>query len=65
MNGEIELLEEKIKRLEATNYILRHENELIMGQIAILSNEKKELLKNIKKPIIKRIKNKVKSILKK
>ena len=45
----IEKLKLENERLKVSNYILRRENELIMGNIGLICKDKEELLKNLKK----------------
>ena len=41
-------LEAELERTKLTNYILKKENELLLGTIGSLAKEKKELLEKIK-----------------
>lgn len=62
-NSKIEL-----ERANLTNYILKKENEILLGTISALAREKQELLKeleNYKKSKIYRVARKSKNIIKK
>lgn len=43
-----EKLEIELERAKMKNYILEKENEILLGTIGILANEKRELLEQIK-----------------
>ena len=65
-------MEENIKieleRANLTNYILKKENEILLGTIGVLAAEKQELLKeleNSKKGIVYKVARKSKNIIKK
>lgn len=45
----IEKLELENERLKVSNYILKQENELLMGNIGLICKDKEELLKKLEK----------------
>lgn len=64
-------MEEEIKieleRAKLTNYVLKKENEILLGTIGALSNEKKELISQLdrfKNSKTYKIKRKIKDLIK-
>lgn len=58
----------ELERANLTNYILKKENEILLGTIGALAAEKQELLKeleNSKKGIVYKVVRKLKNIIKK
>ena len=61
MNEEVEL-----ERAKMRNYILEKENEIVLGNLRCLANEKRELLKeveNLRNSKIYRIGRKIKKVV--